>query len=181
MHVPTTVSDVVGRNTTKQARRTGWLMHMGCHGAHDVDHAANCGLKRVFVTRSKLSVQRSATPAGTTRWLMLATGWSRSMKRHVQSSDITWIRRAGTVEEIGLAKSSSSAPIRATPPRSSMTISGIDQTTSSMLPENARFGRCRAFLCETRNHHASTRVAPMEGITIASMMTRESIRIIRPG
>ncbi len=42
---------------------------------------------------------------------------------------------------IGFAGSRSCEPIQATPPSSRITISGIDQTTSSMRPENSQSGR----------------------------------------
>ena len=100
------------------------------------------------------------------------------MKSHFQSSDTTCTSSAGVFDGSGFAGSSSCEPIHVTPPSRMITISGIDQTTSSMLPENDHSGRRFARGFDARNHHANASVARIVGTTMASMMASESTRIV---
>src|SRR5580692_3568430 len=101
------------------------------------------------------------------------------MNSHFQSSEATWIRRAGTLDAIGLRGLKSCAPTHATPPTRNTVMAGIDQTSISRRPEYAKSGRYRARSFDARNQKATPSVATITGITIASMMPSELSRICR--
>ncbi len=68
------------------------------------------------------------------------------MNSHFQSSDTAWISSGSRRGEDGWASTGSAGssaydPSHATPPSRMITMAGIDQTTSSMAPENSQSGR----------------------------------------
>src|SRR5215216_8199880 len=99
------------------------------------------------------------------------------MNSHFQSSETTSTLSGGMADGSGLLGSRSWLPIHAIPPSSMMVRAGIDQTTSSIAPEYSHSGRYSAFLLPRRNHQAKAMVAKITGMTIASMIAVELMRI----
>src|ERR1700733_7855561 len=100
------------------------------------------------------------------------------MKGHFQSSDTTWTSSGGAFDGSGLAGSRSCELIHATPPRSMIVSRGMAQTIISSWPEYVKSGRWRALVFDLRYHHGQPSVATSVGMTIASMMASESIRMV---
>ena len=106
----------------------------------------SCGTKKAFQTLAEVSEKCSGTPAGTTSWFTLATpslGIDEQplpVERHGLDLE-RLVPRRGRVRTTGLAGSS---VVRSDPGHAAEQDdhhAGIDQTTSSMAPENSQSGR----------------------------------------